>query len=328
MDEVISVIVPAYNTEAYIGACLDSILAQTCKFIEIVLVDDGSSDQTGAIADAYKEKYPDRIQVIHTNNQGVTAARFKGVQAAKGTWIGFVDSDDEVDPDMYERLLKNAQTYEADISHCGYRTIVNGGERIHEFYNTGKLAVQNKSEGLKDLLEGGFEPSLCNKLFKKELLLAVLEKDVVDTRIKYNEDLLINYYLFEQAQKSVYHDFCGYQYMARDVSASRGKFRSEKLLDPVKVRKIILEEASDEFKDIAWHKYLTSCMGAYAGLSGKKSFAEEATILKGILLGCKDKWPSLSRNELMKLRLLMVSPALYHAAYGLYSKHFQRKVYE
>ena len=170
MDELISVIVPAYNVGPYLAHCLDSILEQTYQNLEIIIVDDGATDDSASIATAYMARWPDKIHFYHTENHGVTSARLTGVLASQGEWIGFVDGDDEIEEDMYERLYRNAVHYRADISHCGYKTIVNGGERVHEFYNTGRLAVQDRQEGLRDLIVGSFEPSLCNKLFRADLL--------------------------------------------------------------------------------------------------------------------------------------------------------------
>ena len=119
---MISVIVPAFNVEQTIKRTLDSILAQTYQNIEIIVVNDGSKDETGAIIDSYAAQNREII-AIHTQNQGVTAARLTGVKHASGEWIGFVDSDDEIEPDMYEMLLNNALQYEAEMSHCGDQKI-------------------------------------------------------------------------------------------------------------------------------------------------------------------------------------------------------------
>ena len=99
MTDLISVIVPVYNVAADLPRCLDSILAQTYPHIEIIAVDDGSPDNSGEILDRYAAKYAN-IRVIHKENGGVTSARLRGVQEAAGAWIGFVDSDDEIEPDM------------------------------------------------------------------------------------------------------------------------------------------------------------------------------------------------------------------------------------
>ena len=122
--ELISVIVPAYNIEDYLQKCLESILAQSYKNIEIIIVDDGSADKTGEIVDQYTTQYPNKIKSLHLQNGGVLNARLKGIEIASGEWIGFVDGDDEIESDMYERLIKNAYVYGADISHCGYHLAI------------------------------------------------------------------------------------------------------------------------------------------------------------------------------------------------------------
>lgn len=127
---MISVIVPAYNVENYIGRTLDSILGQSFPDLEIIVVDDGSQDGTGAVIDRYAAAHPDRLTALHIPNGGVTNARLTGVSHARGEWIGFVDSDDVIEPDMYERLFENARKHNADISHCGYRMVFEDG-RVH-----------------------------------------------------------------------------------------------------------------------------------------------------------------------------------------------------
>lgn len=328
MGDLISVVVPAYNVGPYLENCLNSILNQTYPNLEILLVDDGSTDNTGVIADSFQVLYPDRVHVVHTANRGVTMARFEGIRMSRGEWIGFVDGDDEIEKDMYERLYRNAVQFNADISHCGHRTIVNGGERIHDFYNTGRLARQNRQEGLRDLLEGTFEPSLCTKLFRSFLLHRLLQSGRIDPAIKYNEDVLMNYYLFQEAENTVLEDFCGYHYQARSTSATRGNFRIEKVLDPVKVRKKILDDVEPELKGLAWQKYLSSCSGAYACLAVRADKREEAREFKNELLRNRDNWCYLSRNERIKLNIMLFSPSLYSTAYRFYEKHFQKKVYE
>ena len=115
----ISIIVPAYNIEAPLPRCLNSLLAQEYSNLEIIVVNDGSKDDTGAVMDAYAAK-DSRIKAIHKENGGVTSARLRGVAEATGEWIGFCDGDDFVEPDMYARLMKNAADHNAQISHCGY----------------------------------------------------------------------------------------------------------------------------------------------------------------------------------------------------------------
>ena len=237
---MISVIVPAFNVESTIIRTLDSILAQTYPEIEVIVVDDGSADETGRVIDNYVSQHK-RVMVIHTKNQGVTVARLTGVAQASGEWIGFVDGDDEIEPDMYELLLKNAERYGADISHCGYQMIFADG-RISYFHNTGCLVKQDRTTGLKDLLDGSMvEPGLCNKLFRKTLFQSLLHTTVMDRSIKINEDLLMNYILFSNANMSVFQDICKYHYLVRNTSASRASLNQNKIFDQIRVKKMILD---------------------------------------------------------------------------------------
>ena len=328
MDELLSVIVPAYNVGPYLANCLDSILAQTYLNLEIVIVDDGATDDSAAIATAYMARWPEKIRFFHTENHGVTSARLTGVQAASGTWIGFVDGDDEIEPEMYERLYRNAVQYGADISHCGYKIIQNGGEHIHEFYNTGRLLLQNRLDGVKEILVGKFEPSLCNKLFRAELLRGMLQRGEMDPSIKYNEDLLMNYYLFRGAERSVYEDFCGYHYLIRSDSASRSQFRSQRMLDPVKVRKIILDQVEPELKEPMWGNYLMLCNIAFGAFLRRKGEETNAAAMRSILLAHRDKWHLMRRADRIKLKGRLLSPSLFNRLYRIYEKFFQKKQYE
>lgn len=326
---LISVVVPAYNIEAYLPRCLDSILSQTYTHIEIVLVDDGSKDGTGKIADSYDKKYPGRFHVIHLENGGVTRARLTGIQQASGEWIGFVDGDDLIEPDMYERLMQNAVKYGADISHCGYRTIVNDGERVHFFYNTGRIVRQDKQAGLKALLEGSFiEPGLWNKLFHKTLFHSLLHREGELEGLRINEDLLMNYYLFKEADSSVFEDFCPYCYMTRTTSVTRSKFAEYKVLHPVRVRKTILEDVTSEFRDISMAQYLRACMTAYASLRKNHKYGNECSEFRKALIENQEKCTGWRRNEKIKLKLLMDWPVVYDIVIWIYDRYIQKKLYE
>lgn len=117
---MLSVIVPVYKVEPFLKRCVDSIIHQTYKNLEIILVDDGSPDNCGAICDEYANK-DDRIKVIHKENGGQSSARNVGIAIAKGDYIAFVDSDDWIDSDMYETLIGLAEKYDADIAEGSYR---------------------------------------------------------------------------------------------------------------------------------------------------------------------------------------------------------------
>lgn len=249
MAVLISIIIPAYNLEKYIRRTVESVLAQTYREIEVIVVDDGSTDMTGAILDEIFGN-DQRVRVIHKENGGVSRARLCGIENARGEYIGFVDGDDTVEPDMFERLYNNIVKFDADISHCGYKKIYADG-RTENFYATGRLVRQEKAKGLYDLLEGSYiEPGLWNKLFHKSLFHSLLHADggksIMDFSIKNNEDLLMNYCLFSQANLSVYEDFCPYNYIVRENSASKGKINIHQLLDPIKAARIIYNDLKND----------------------------------------------------------------------------------
>lgn len=240
--ELITIIVPCYNIENLVSSTVRTICNQTYRNLEIILVNDGSTDQTGKVLDELALQ-DSRISVIHKENGGVSSARLEGVRVAKGVWIGFVDGDDIVETDMYERLLKNAHSHGADISHCGYQMVF--PDRVDYYYNTGRLVKQDNITGLKDLLSGEFiEPGLWNKLFHRTLFHSLFHDGVMDFSIKNFEDLLMNYYLFRESSRSVYEDFCPYHYMVRKGSAATSTVNGHKLRDPLRVLKIIKMETA------------------------------------------------------------------------------------
>jgi len=255
-NDKISVIIPVYNIEEYLEKAIESIINQIYRDLEIIIVDDGSADMSGKIADELSDRDP-RIIVIHQKNSGVTNARITGIKAASGDWIGFVDGDDYIEADMYQVLIDNAKQYQADISHCGYQMVF--PNRIDYYHNTGQLLVQDTASGLRDLLEGIIvEPGLCNKLYNKKLFSCLNEDGVIDTTIKHYEDLLMNYYLFKNSQKSVFFDKCYYHYMIRKGSAATSDLNEHKLKDPLKVMKIIDEDITESspLKDIIQEKII------------------------------------------------------------------------
>ena len=169
---MISIIVPVYKVELFLEQCIESILAQTCHELEVLLVDDGSPDRCGAICDSYAER-DRRIRVIHQENAGVSAARNAGLSAARGEYIGFVDPDDWIAPEMYEKLLTCMDKYSTDMAVCGYTYCSEAGEpdetRSYAFRPEECL---NRKETMRRMAD--IPPSLrhvvWNKLFRRNLI--------------------------------------------------------------------------------------------------------------------------------------------------------------
>lgn len=247
----ISVIIPAYNIAPYLARCLESVRQQTYKELQIIIVNDGSTDQTGKIADFFSEK-DKRFHVIHKENGGVSAARKTGLEKAEGDYIGFVDGDDYIEPMMYERLIDLAIKHDADIAHCGYQMVF--PKRVDLYYGTKAMKVQDTYTGVRDLLEGTLiEPGLVNKIYHHKLF-----KDIeYNENIVINEDLLLNYFLFHRSEKAVFIDVPYYHYMVRKNSATTSDWNEHKLLDPICVLEIMYKKENDEeLKKIICNRYI------------------------------------------------------------------------
>lgn len=225
----LSVIVPVYNTEKYLRECIESILAQTFSDFELILVDDGSPDGSGAICDEYAEK-DSRIQVIHQKNSGVTSARKAGMRIAKGAWISFVDSDDWIHPDMF-KTMQEKTTDITQIVICDVvlkfpnqsETVVNLADE--GFYDKAAMTEKIYPTMILDLKHRrpAIFSYLCNKMFRKSLLETVFW--AVDDSFVYAEDALCSYaailvsdglfichsplYFYRQHAESVMHQYNG-----------------------------------------------------------------------------------------------------------------------
>ena len=327
MSDLVSVIVPVYNVAGELQRCLDSILAQTVDDLEIIAVDDGSTDDSGLILDRYAEDHAN-LRVIHKENGGVTSARLRGVAEARGEWIGFVDGDDEIEPDMYERLLKNAWTYGAEVSHCGVQMVFPDG-RVHFFYNTGKLEKQDRMTALRELLSGKrIEPGLCNKLFRRDLFHGLLHNEMMPANIRINEDLLMNYYLFSNARQTVFHDWCPYHYIVRSTSASRAKLNDHKIYDPIRVKEMIRQDATEDIQDDAQRAYVNTCINTYHALMfAGAEYRDDLLKVRDLLKDEKESFYLLGKKRALMARMILHVPLVYRLFYGTYCRYFQKNVY-
>ena len=210
---MISVIVPVYNVESYLPKCLDSIIAQTYTDLEILIIDDGSTDRCGAICDSYAER-DRRIRVFHTENRGLSAARNLGLDHAKGEYIGFVDSDDWIEPDMYEVLLRKAEETGADVVTC--RFYQEYTDRTETFPGPENEFAVKGDEILRTYL---LSKEICqdswNNLFKAELFQTLRYPEG-----RSFEDIATKYLLLQKAEKLVYIPSCLLHYRNRKHSLS------------------------------------------------------------------------------------------------------------
>lgn len=203
----ISVIVAAYNIEQYLPRCLDSIITQTYRELEILVVDDGSKDSTGEICDAYAHK-DDRIRVIHQANRGLSGARNAALEIATGEYIGYVDGDDYIEPDMYEHMVTACQREDAQLAVCSYRQIGDGRQQVY----SGEQFVLTKEEALEvyicDRKPYHIYNSVWSKLFHRSIVQDVrFPEGHKSEDIPYTTKALIN------TQKCVFLDTPYYNYV-------------------------------------------------------------------------------------------------------------------
>lgn len=224
---MISVIVPVYNVEKYLKQCVESILAQTYKDLEIILVDDGSEDTCPQICDQFAEQ-DSRIKVIHKKNGGLMSAWKTGVLQSRGEYLGFVDSDDWIDPDMYERLYSKMKQYHSDMALCGWiREMADGQEKENiflkeEYYDRAKMESEifPRMISFGKMFERWVSPNRVTKLFRRELILNNLK--YCDERISVGEDMVVSFSCMFDAQSiCVLPDYFPYHYRMNELSIMR-----------------------------------------------------------------------------------------------------------
>ncbi len=198
MKDLISIIVPIYNVEKYLNKCIESIVNQTYENIEIILIDDGSNDNSGIICDEYAKK-DNRIIVVHKENGGVSSARNKGLKIAKGEWISFVDADDWIEQTFCQTLLNKVTQEQADIALCGYNRITDN--RIEKINANNQEVFLDSNEYLVKSLNPQTGFGFCHmKLIKKEVLKSISFNE----RIEVGEDALFNIQLSTYIKKAVF----------------------------------------------------------------------------------------------------------------------------
>lgn len=225
MDEKISVIIPVYNVEKYLRNCVDSIINQTYINLEIILVNDGSTDGSLSIIEEYKDK-DERIKVINKVNGGLSSARNAGMEIATGKYISFIDSDDWIELDMYEVLINNITEYNGEIAIISTKTVDEDGnilEQNTDLIDT-DIKIFNKQEIISRYLLGSWIPA-WDKLYKRELF-----DQIMFPVGKINEDEAIMLKVFNQVNRVVVSKKAMYNYLKRPMSITTSRF-SEKKFD-------------------------------------------------------------------------------------------------
>ena len=216
-NALVSVIVPAYNVQEYLDKCVESIVGQTYKNLEIILVDDGSPDNCPAICDNWAKK-DGRIKVIHKENGGVSSARNSALDMAAGEYICFVDSDDFIEPNAVGYMLENIG--DADVIQCGF-SYDHADGRVEKYDIT--EADFTGEDAARAVIMDKVRPEVWGKLYSAHLLAEIR----FDTSKKYGEDLFINYLLLKCAKKLISRNVCLYHYMCRETDSATSHYMTD-----------------------------------------------------------------------------------------------------
>lgn len=278
MFDLISIIVPVYNTGMYLDTCVDSIISQENVNIEIIIVDDGSTDEnTLKKCSEIKEKYPS-VVLIHKPNGGSASARNYGIQIAKGKYIGFVDSDDNVDSKMYSELLSLIKKDQVNVAICGLATYSNNGVT----YNDKSLESRcyEQPELMHHFLLGHWH-SACTNLYSKDLF-----KGISFPENEVNEDYMLNYWIFKTQERISFTNNPYYHYIRRKNSNTSSP-KTLRFLDWIKHTNLVLSEISQNpaLKMEAEYQYIYSniVLGNSSLLTLCKIKSEEAEQLYEIV---------------------------------------------
>ena len=323
MGVKVSIIVPVYNVEQYLDKCINSILNQTFRDFELILVDDGSTDNSGDICDKYK-KIDNRITVIHKKNAGLSSARNTGLKYSKGEYIGFIDSDDYIDKDMYNKLYNVCKENNCDISVCKFGHEIDG--KYIRTQEDQYVKIMNNHEGMEELFKGIlYRFSSCNKLYK-----ATVFKEITFPEGRIHEDLSTTYRLFSNANKIAYINYIGYIYVKRSNSILTSSY-SNKRLDAFIGWSEILDFINEKYpmlKDTVYACYTYACIDHMYYISNQVSKERvQKSLLKVIQTHLKKHYRFILQNKILSIKYkILISILNYNISALILVNKFKRKV--
>ena len=308
-NPLISVVVPVYKVEKYLSKCIESIIGQTYKNIEILLIDDGSPDSCPQICDEYAKK-DNRIKVIHKTNGGLSDARNRGIKEASGEYLSFIDSDDYVDKDMIKYLYSLIDKYSADISICGFNRVTN--ETIIKDRCYENEVVFDSKKALQELaINDNMSDHAWNKLFKKELFI----NNKIEFPVgKIMEDIATTYRLFEVSNIIIAGNRCLYNYLIREDSiiGSKGINYSKNYYENVKTRYNHFKDDS-ELGFYYYKNYFYVVMRLFIEDNETISFLINNRILDNVINEGKNNgyYSRLPKVDKMRVVLLRINKHIY-----------------
>lgn len=256
-DDLISIIIPVYNVENYLEECLKSVINQSYKRLEIILIDDGSTDKSGKICDKYKF-IDKRIRVFHTKNEGVSHARNVGIENANGKYINFIDSDDYISKDMIEFLYNLIKKERADIAMCSAYDVYDSNINISAKQNI-YLCLDNHDAFYYLLQPKYFGNGIWNKLISKKLF----KNDRFPLKRTNGEELELLQKLIYRSKKVVYDSTPKYYYRQRNDSVTHNKILSIGLVDSMKSLCDFAGKKFPDLESLMFTNYILSCFQVY-----------------------------------------------------------------
>lgn len=240
----ISIIVPVYNVEKYLDRCIDSILNQDFEDFELILVNDGATDQCPEICDKYRKK-DERIIVLNKENGGLSSARNAGLNIARGEYVGFVDSDDWISRNMYSMLYQICEKENLDMSICGVKLCFDDERKNKLYYKSDSVRVMTKEEALKELfVYSSFGEEAWNKLYKRHIF-----KEIRYPEGKIHEDTFCICEILEQCRRIGYITEIGYYYYQRNDSIMNIN-KKIPVIDKIEAVSIVLDYLKSQHSEI------------------------------------------------------------------------------
>ena len=287
----LSIIVPVYNVEKYLEECVDSLLNQTLQDLEIFLVDDGSTDRSGEIADRYAREYPDKVHTLHLNNGGQGRARNAALPMASGDYVGFVDSDDWIERDMYEKMLDRAEKTGADVVVCDF--------------------LEHYADGREQTLPACFQDhplsaagSSCNKIFRRSLI-----GDLRFPEGLWYEDFYFSAVMLLRSKRTEFIPEPLYVYRRGQESTMHNN-NARKNLDMLKIMELIEreigEDAREDFDFLVINHVVLDSISRLA----RQDAPDKAEVIRAFRRYAHEKIPHLTKSpsfraETQKRRIIM-----------------------
>lgn len=325
----VSVIIPAYNAEKTLKRCLDSVFASDfLDSMEVILVNDGSTDGTLAVAEEYR-KYPNFI-VISQPNGGVARARWAGIQASRGEYLGFVDADDYIAPSMFSKMYSKVYETGADMAVCGVNRVL--GKYIAENYKYSDIGVESREEGIERIILNKANGYVCNKIYKKRL---IIESDYQKTfNITYCEDLLLVFMALTKVENVAYLEESLYFYVDSPDSVTSNlspKALRDYLYVMETLRKEFAKSEIQRWQRLSARLYARGMVSALRSLVRMERSEETMDLRRDV----RHRMKSVKLQEIWKVSsrrlifdILMVRFGLFHLLYtaweGVFMSPFRR----